>query len=523
MPRPDGLVLLAALAVLGPLGCAVGGDPEPVRDARTHAASPDVDAALGGTLVVLTDRDRLDSLDPQQVGTDEGQALLSAFLHRTLLTYRGDGDLAPDLATDTGTPNEDFTAWSFTLREDATWEDGTPIRCEDVVRGVSRRVAADGVGDTDLLDGPPVCDGPTVTFRLGEPRADFAEATTRLAFAPVPSAADTGRSGRPHTTAPLASGPYRVAEHDEGRTLVLVRRDGWDPASDPTRPAHPDRVVVEMGLDPDEVVRRVLEEDGDDRFALSTSLPSATAPDALADPRAVGRSWDVPGREVSVLAVSSRLLPGLEQRRAVAAALDTATPAVGVIPPALVPHRSDLDTTGPDPAFETAAELPVLRIVHPRTDVATALVATAAATLRASGVEVTTRPVEVSGYYADVVDPDRAGHLTWLAVRPSWSNASTVVPAVYDADGAFNLSGVNQAGGLAAPQLQDLIDRARATSDREEQAGLWAEADLAAVRLGLVVPLAVERDRRVWGSGLDGVVYDRGYGAYAYRDIAVAP
>ncbi len=35
-------------------------------------------------------------------------------------------ELVPDLATDLGTPNEDFTEWTFTIRDDATWENGEP-------------------------------------------------------------------------------------------------------------------------------------------------------------------------------------------------------------------------------------------------------------------------------------------------------------------------------------------------------------------------------------------------------------
>ena len=40
--------------------------------------------------------------------------------------------LVPDLATDLGTANDDFTEWTFTIRDDATWEDGKPVTPEEV-------------------------------------------------------------------------------------------------------------------------------------------------------------------------------------------------------------------------------------------------------------------------------------------------------------------------------------------------------------------------------------------------------
>ena len=51
--------------------------------------------------------------------------------------------LVPDLATDLGTPNEDFTEWTFTIRDDATWEDGKPITAEEVAWGISRSLDSD--------------------------------------------------------------------------------------------------------------------------------------------------------------------------------------------------------------------------------------------------------------------------------------------------------------------------------------------------------------------------------------------
>ena len=44
----------------------------------------------------------------------------------------------PDLATDLGTPNDDFTEWTFTIRDGVKYEDGTPVTAEDVKFGMER-------------------------------------------------------------------------------------------------------------------------------------------------------------------------------------------------------------------------------------------------------------------------------------------------------------------------------------------------------------------------------------------------
>ena len=47
--------------------------------------------------------------------------------------------LVPDLATDLGTPNEDFTEWKFTLRDGVKWETGAPVTADEVAFGISAR------------------------------------------------------------------------------------------------------------------------------------------------------------------------------------------------------------------------------------------------------------------------------------------------------------------------------------------------------------------------------------------------
>ena len=46
--------------------------------------------------------------------------------------------LIPDLATDLGTPNDDYTEWTFTIRSGVKYENGTEVTPEDIAFGIDR-------------------------------------------------------------------------------------------------------------------------------------------------------------------------------------------------------------------------------------------------------------------------------------------------------------------------------------------------------------------------------------------------
>lgn len=110
----------------------------------------------GLTLYLLKSEADFDYYDPQRIYTAEDQAFFGATIMRSLVAYSYSSDpstsnaLVPDMATDTGSANADVTVWTFTLRDGLTWQDGSPVTCEDVKYGVSRTFA------TDVINGGPL-------------------------------------------------------------------------------------------------------------------------------------------------------------------------------------------------------------------------------------------------------------------------------------------------------------------------------------------------------------------------------
>ncbi len=157
--------ILTASGALVLAACGGGGGDSGGGGEATDAAGGE--GQQGGTLYIPSTGEQIQHLDPQRNYTGEDLAFSGAFLTRTLTNYKFSADpeeanqIYGDLATDTGTSNDDATEWSFELRDDATWQDGSPVTCEDVQYGVSRTFAQDVITDgpqyaVSMLDIPTV-------------------------------------------------------------------------------------------------------------------------------------------------------------------------------------------------------------------------------------------------------------------------------------------------------------------------------------------------------------------------------
>lgn len=150
----------------------------------------------------------------------------------TYLTYSGlmraeGGSFTPDLAA-SYTISEDGTTYTFTLRSDAVFHDGTPVTADDVVFTVQaaqnpdikspRR--ADWEGVTVVASDPR-----TVVFKLPHAYAPFLENTT-LGILPKALWESTAPADFPFNslnTKPIGSGPYRATRVETDETGAVTR------------------------------------------------------------------------------------------------------------------------------------------------------------------------------------------------------------------------------------------------------------------------------------------------------------
>ena len=100
-------------------------------------------AKEGGTVNVISSTGMTTPIDPSDLYYTDTNAIMTSLVTRQLTQYAYDADtgqmiLVPDLATDLGTPNDDFTEWKFTLRDGVKWENGQPVTAEEVMFGIVR-------------------------------------------------------------------------------------------------------------------------------------------------------------------------------------------------------------------------------------------------------------------------------------------------------------------------------------------------------------------------------------------------
>ena len=539
----------------------------------------------GGTLTFLTVQDQLDHMDPARIYTGEDLAWTGAYLFRSLTSFKLSKDekqantLVPDLATDTGTASADAKSWKFTIRDGATWEDGSPVTCEDVKYGVSRVFASDVItdgpqyavsyldipkdkdgasvykgpyvtkgNDTAAFDKAVTCDGSTITFNLAFPVPDF-NYTVTLGFFAVPKASDTGEK---YDDKPVSDGPYKIQEYSKGSQMVLVRNDNWSPESDKLRGAYPDKIVIKFGLDPSVIDQRLIQDSGTDQqtTTLGDSVQSANLPTVFKDDRFKDRRVDAFDAYSYYYAVNVNKLPNLKQRQAIAVALDRAQIrtiqggtyggdlADGVIKPNLPDDYAPSemwtslfgqkipDTGDPELAKKLIAEsgepMHTIEFDYGDTPERGKEAASMVASLAKAGIKVKPNPIEVGQYYSIVFDPDKAGDIMWAGWGPDWPNASTVIPELFTPTGGFNLSQVDDKAYTAKVQT------AKENTDRAAQSEQWKALNKEAMQNVWAIPTLFGRSQSMAGSKVHSASGDNGdlyfwapFTSWPYADMYV--
>lgn len=548
-------------------------------DAGGSGASGD-EPTKGGTLNVLTLSEQFNHIDPQRNYTGIDLAFSSAYIARTLTSYAlapgAEGTtIVPDMATDTGTPNEDATSWTFTLRDGVSFQDGSPVTCEDVKYGVSRTFATDIITDgpgfaltmlniptaedgSSVYKGPYVTEGndvaafdaavqcsednKTITFNLNQTVADFNGATTLSAFAPVPKAADTGEK---YDDGVVSSGPYQITEYTKGQRMVLDRNPNWNPDSDPIRKAWPDKVVVSFALDPAAIDQRIITDSGEDQTAVAHG---AMQPENLATVFAEGspyasRAVDANDPYARYTVINTEKVPNLQHRIAIAAAFNRAEIlqirggdfagelANGAISPML---SSTYQPTGMwddmfgqaipaegDPEFakkliaDSGEAVPKLIYQFPLNPVDEKMAASIQGALARAGIEVELQGLEAGSYYSIVMDPTKAEGLIRSGWGADWPNASTVIPPLFGKGESFNL------GFAGNEEFWAKMQTAKNELDFNTQAQMWADLNKEAMQQAWVVPTVYGKTQYIWGSRVGGAFMWDAYGSLPYANLWV--
>lgn len=166
-----------------------------------------------------------------------------------LLTFDENGEIEYR-AAESYEVNEDSTVWTFHLREDALWSDGTPVTSADFLNTITRALdPASGSGYANYLFpienaeaiyngeaemdtlGVETPDDYTLTFRLAEPCVYFLDLLRLPVYTPscerYADSPDSGWDTDPETS--LANGPFCLTEYVPDQYFVLEKNENyWD-------------------------------------------------------------------------------------------------------------------------------------------------------------------------------------------------------------------------------------------------------------------------------------------------------
>jgi peptide/nickel transport system substrate-binding protein len=259
--RVAGGVLLVALLVA--VGCGSSSDDD---QAATEPAVEGADVVIddgapqpGGRIVYALGSES-DGWDPTEGrwatdGTQVGMAIFDP-----IAAYDEDGDWAPYLA-ESLTPNADFTEWTIALRPNVKFHNGTTLDSAAVAKTLqAHRESALTKPTFAFVDSIETPDPSTVVVRMNAPWAAFPVALTGQAgVIPAPEQLDNAESGSRN---PIGTGPFKFVNWDPDKSLVVERNpDYWQRDADGNQLPYLDG--IEFRPIPDDVARTASIQTGD--------------------------------------------------------------------------------------------------------------------------------------------------------------------------------------------------------------------------------------------------------------------
>ena len=537
--KPIAAVAIAGLFALA--ACGGGGDdndsagPEEfqgeidavVKVPDAEGPAPDVEGAQeGGTITVLhpDPDDGASALDPSAMWSVTDNGIMQALVFRSLTTYRknpetGGMELVPDLATDLGTPNEDATEWTFTIKDGVTWEDGSPVTADDVAFGLKRSMdtaSVEGPGAVyskgfflggDKYEGPYVSgedfegitvDGQDITITMAKPFPDMDFWGAFAAMGPVPQ----GKAGEPpaYGLDPMATGPYKVKSFTPNEEIVLERNENWDPATDPARHQFVDEWVLKFDQNPETTDALMISNNEESKTSINT-IVSGTAYQETVD--AIGdRVLVEPQTCTAFMALDYKEMDNIDLRRAVAFAYDyenvwaaggdvpgtTRVMGTSIIPPGMGGYDPEMEPIeGETIEFnpEKAKEYLEKAGIEPGTYTLSFAYDASSQQGKDAGAQ-TTRGFEESGFlvkaypygegslYDVWTDPNnninQKLNVLGTAWCQDWPSALTFIPPLFKTGEFYNT------GGFSEKVVDDRIAEIP-TLPIEEQADAWGDLD----------------------------------------------
>ena len=525
--------------------------------ADSQGPAPAVDGAKSGGTLIDLEPSGINHLDPAQAYVNQEQVIGQLF-SRTLTGYKidpktGKTTLVGDLATDTGTSSDGGKTWTFHLKDNLKWQDGTPITSQQVKYGFERLYAdyetagpqyvqawMSGQNFRKVYPGPyggktlpdsvlATPDDKTVVFHFQSPHADAPYAMALPDAGPILQAKDT-KTG--YDQAPFSDGPYMIKSNQPGKELVLTRNKYWDPKTDPIRNAYPDEWDIQLGVAQPGLTQRVVAAAGNDKNAVSLVQS--------ADPTQVGailnnaslksRTINQYQPFVDVFNINMTRVKDERVRQAIMYAFpmkqvqtalggsaegDLGTNLIGPTVTGFKAYDPFGKLTNPngDPAKakqllqQAGVKNLTLTYAFSNTQRWQNVAVTLQRAFAKAGINLQTKAIDATSYYSLVGKLDNPYDIYRTGWGADWPSASTVIPPTMDgrllADDDPDYSHLNDT------HVNSEIDRINQITDLKQQAAEWEKLDEYIVKNDTPsVPYLYDKYFQVYGSNVGGVGYN---------------
>ncbi|MER6994250.1 ABC transporter substrate-binding protein [Streptomyces sp. NPDC000410] len=526
--------------------------------ASTGPAKEIPGAKPGGTIEILQ-TDDFSHLDPAQSYVSDAR-ILGRLIHRGLTQYdeAADGSLkvVGDIATDSGKTTDGGKTWTYTLKSGVKDANGNEITSADVRHTIERLYAPfvtdgpiylqtwlSGEGTTyrkALPDGPykgkhlpdtvlETPDAKTVIFKFKEPQADLPQALAMTGYSIVPAKGDTKEK---YDTAPVAVGPYKVADFKPGKSMKLVKNTNWDPKTDSVRHQYVDGFEVTFNQDDEAQTKQILADRGEAKNAIQLTGTVATTQVRNVVTNAEAKKRTIQGYQPYVWQLNFNLdrMKDKKVRDAIAIAMPSANVyqpdggayggevATGLLAPTLPGFEKDYDPFGkakkPGGDIEKAKKMieeagaKGKKVVYayansPKRQQQSVVIENA---LTKIGLDVQKKEIDNATWYEQVGKVNNGLDLYMTGWGQDWASASTVIPPLFDGkqlqDGSSVYSHIND------PKVNAEIARIKKLTDPAEAQKGWTALHHDIVeRINPAAPLYFTRALYIHGSNVGGARY----------------
>ena len=574
-----GLAAIGAVGALALAACSSSSTPTPPPSGFNKAVTSVVNPsnAKGGTITF----DNSSAPD----STDAGNTYYAFNLNFTrlyatpLTTYKScpgkcGAGVVPALAASLGPATNGNKTWTFHLKPNVKFEDGTTVTSQDVKYAVERTfdrsVLPNGpsyfatllAGNAAKYPGPfknrsknlmgltsvTTPNATTVVFQLNQPFADFNYVVAFPQTAPVPPNKDTGANYQNH---PLSTGPYKFSSYQLNKQYVLVPNPQWNPSWDSQVKQLASKVIVNLNVNANDIDNRLMA--GDIQVDQAGSgVQAAARAKILSNPSLKANSDDPVNGFMWFYYINSKVPPlnNVHCRMAVEFAanktnLQTAyggpyggSIASTAMPPTVLGYKSfDLYHALSKPGGDIAAAKQQLSLCgHPngfttniayRSDRPREVASSQAlqASLSAAGIKTTLKGYTAANYFGTFAGVPTYVHSHDLGLLaggwgPDWPDFYGWGWALFDGKAIVPAGNAN-IGELNDPQVNKWFSEMEATSSEAQRNTISQQIDMQVMKDAVLLPVVYAKALLYRGTGLTNVNVNNYYGMYDYGTLGV--